>query len=175
MEYQTMGLLSRIILDADANSQCPEIERTTIWRRIEFMMASFRVGLSEDHADLLLPEGLPKQLPRIPDPRWPGATSIGEKTPYVDQLWQERASGRTFIGGREFIVFRPIETIELRNLGYFRGCCWPKLRCMADFNGEQMALLFDPDSGAGHFVGGRFVADTRVRISRAAMQPVFQT
>lgn len=175
MEYQTMGLLSRIILDADAGSNCPEIERVTIGRRIEFMNTEFPIAISEDQVELLLPYGLPKLLPDIPDPRWPGASVVGEKTPYIKQRWEDRASARTKAAGREYLVFRPINTIEVRNLGYFRGCCWPKIRCMADFDGEQMALLLDPATGAGHLVGGRFVADTRVRVDRQAMQPAFST
>src|SRR5690242_12598957 len=167
MEYTTMGLLSRIILDADANSRCPEAERTTIGRRVEFMSASFPLAISEDHIDLLLPAGLPKLLPDIPDPRWAGASFRGEKTPWLKQTWPDRASGATVIANREYLIFRPIHTIELRNLGYFKACCWPKLRFMADFNGELPSLMLDPDSGAGYIVGAaRFSLATMYRPNR---------
>lgn len=175
MEYQTIGLLSRIILDADATGRCPEVERLTIGRRIEFMAGNFPLALSEDHAELLLPAGLPKVLPDIPDPRWPGASFAGEKTPWLKQLWEERASGATIIKDREYLVFRPIVNIELRNLGYFTGCCWPKLICQTDWDGEQMALLLDPKTGAANIVGGRFMAETKVRIIRQPSQFAFRT
>lgn len=175
MEYTTIGLISVIVLDADAGALCPEIERTTIGRRIQFRGVKFPLALSDDQQSLLLPMGLPKELPTIPDPRWPGASKFGEKTPYIEQLWQERASGRTVIGGREYLIFRPVETILLRNLGYFAHSCWPKLRCFPDGNGEHMAVLKDAETGSGFIVGGRFVPDVQVRVDRGAMRPAFQT
>jgi hypothetical protein len=175
MEYQTMGMLNRIILDADAGAACPEAERTAWGRRITFMNAKYPLALSEDGADLLFPAGLPKELPRIPDPRHPGRSFMGEKIPYLDQLWQERASGRTVAAGRNWLVFRPIETIELRNQGFFSGSCWPKLCFRADYSGNQGALLLDMDSGAAHIIGGLWLPDVRVRAMPGAMRPVFQT
>ncbi len=174
MEYTTIGMLAVIVFDADQGAMTPEEERITLGRRIDLMGQKVPIALSPDHEDLLLPAGLPRQLPQIPDPRWPGASVVGEKTPYLPQRWQDRASGVTDLLGRKWLVCRPVATILMANVGYFKGAHWPKLEVVADFTGEHMSLLVDPTDGEAHFVGGRLLPNTRVTINREAQQAGFR-
>jgi hypothetical protein len=171
MDYQVIGKLCTIVLDSDRAGGEPPGEVHHLGRRISFTGQSpggksplHPVALSLDQAEVLLPSGLPLSLPKIPRPGWEGRTSIKEATPWVEQLYEDRASGRTMILEREWMVFRPVHIIHMLSVGYFKGINWPKLVCKADFNGTHMALLFDPRTGEAHLVGGRIEPITYQRV-----------
>jgi hypothetical protein len=174
MDYTVIGKLCTIALDSDREGFVPEAEVAFLGRRISFTGNSpggksplHPVALSLDQQEILLPSGLPLALPKIPRPGWQGRLTIKEETPWVEQLYEERASGRTMILNREWLVFQPVHKILMLSVGYFRAN-WPKIVCKPDWNGDMMALLFDPMTGEAHLVGGRFEPLTYQRVEKDA-------
>lgn len=162
MEYQHIGLLSVVSLDDELGQQISLDELRVQGRVVDLMDKRVPLAMSLDHHDLLLPNGLPKQLPPIVDPAYPGRQSIHEKVPMIDQQWVDRASGETFVGGKPWIVLQPVrKLIVLRDArGNPRDAAWPRLICQADYAGRHMLLLFNPESGRAHLVFGRFQFST---------------
>lgn len=161
-----VGKLAIIVLDADREGGIPEEEVHKLGRRITFSTADGRldlrpVAVSLDQQEVLLPFGLPKELPKIPRPGWPGPSVFREPTPWVEQRYEERASGKTMLLDSEWLIFRPVHKILMASTGFFRGISWPKLVIKPDVNGEHMALLLNAETGEAHFVGGRFEPLTR--------------
>ena len=167
MDYTVIGKIATLVLDADRDANLPMNEVPYLGRRISFTGNSpggrsvlYPVGLSLDQQELLLPNGLPKVLPSIPRPDWQGRLTIEEKTPWVLQLYEDRASGRTNVLDTEWMVFRPVHQLLMVSVGYFKGINWPKILFRSDFNGDHAVLLFQPLTGEAHIIGGRFEPNT---------------
>lgn len=167
MDYVVIGKIATLVLDADKDAALPLHEVPFLGRRISFTGNSpggrsvlYPVALSLDHQEILFPNGLPKALPKIPRPDWPGRVTLEEKTPWVEQFYEERASGRTTVLDTDWLVFRPVHQILMASVGYFKGINWPKILFRADFNGDHAVLMFQPQTGEAHIIGGRFESNT---------------
>jgi hypothetical protein len=162
MDYQHVGLLSVVSLDDELDQRISPEELRVQGRVVDLMDKRVPIALSLDHHDLLLPNGLPKALPKIVDPTYPGRLVITEKIPMVEQKWSERASGETFAGGKSWIVLQPVRKLILLRDSRSgpQDAAWPRIVCSADYSGRHMLLLFSPESGRAHLVFGRFQFST---------------
>jgi len=162
MEYQHLGLLSVICQDNDAGQIVLDRGVREVGRRIDLMDKRVPIALSYDQMDLLLPAGLPLELPDIRDPQRNRA-SVDEPIPTMAQRYADRASGETAIAALRYMVFRPISTLVIlkdNELVPWGNSVWPRVHCGPDREGRHMVLLFDPKSGRAHFVFGRFQFST---------------
>lgn len=182
-DYTHLALLTAISLDDEADQRVSLDELKARGRVIDLGAQRVPIALSLDHQDLLLPAGLPRILPDIPDPSAPPRLSVTDPaTPFIKQLWRDRASGETVIDKVYYLVFQPVRKIVLLNdgSGMFptgaSNSAWPRILCNADGEGRHMVLLFDALSGHAFFLGGRFQFSVALRRSspesaRAAVAP----
>jgi len=165
IQYKHIGLLSVITLDNDDGQTTVDRGVREIGRVLDLMGKRVPIALSLDHQDLILPNGLPLELPDIPDPERPDRTSINDPIPHIPQRYADRASGETFAGGLHWQVFRPVRKIILlsddKRLPWGNSA-WPRIQCLPDFAGRHTTLLFNPESGRAHFVFGRFQFSTNL-------------
>jgi len=177
-EYQFLGMLSVISLDKEKGQRLPQDQARRIGRVIDLMGNRVPLAVSNDFQDLLLPAGFPAKLPQIVDPNYGGRTRIDEPTPYIEQTWADRASGETYIDGRNMIVAQPVAKLIILNDQ--RGPClgksaWPIAFCRADPQGLHMTFLLDPRKGDAYLVGGVYQFSTRLARADASPQLALST
>jgi hypothetical protein len=131
------------------------------WSKLTLDWLTYKNGpmlaISRDRHDLLLPHGV-TPLPNIPDPSWYPKAGRGDIAPRVPQLLEDRAYGiLPARNGQRFLVFQPV--IELCVFVGQGNGGFGRIRCMTDPSDHtHSALLIDPDSMQGYFVGGSFHA-----------------
>lgn len=124
--------------------------------------------------------------PRIPDPTWKPdpaqavewhrqsaeAARRGEKfgrpfpedpkPPTIAQTLEHRSAGWVQAGRRKWLLFYPANE-QLKNrqaaMIFLAEGGWGEIKVMPDAAGRHMALLYNPRSGAAHFVFGRVAVD----------------
>jgi len=165
MDYQHLGLLSVVTLDNDEGGEVLDAGVVHIGRVLDLMDKRVPIALSKDHQDIVLPNGLPLELPPIPDPNRPDRKSMRDPIPHIPQRYADRASGETVVSGLHWLVFRPVRQIILlsddKRLPWGNSA-WPRIQCMADYEGRHTTLLFQPENGRAHFVFGRFQFNTKL-------------
>lgn len=175
-EYRRIGRLTTVVLERQlstkgmsqhtkpiaglADSMQPFSRwQANAWAQMTLDWLSYKnapmLAISHDRNDLLLPFALPP-LPDIPDPL--GISKDSGPVKRIPQDLESRAYGwlkaRT---GQRFLVFQPIT--ELCVFVGEAGGGFGRIRCVTDpADGTHCALLIDPDSQRGYFVGGSFQA-----------------
>ena len=167
-EYESLGRLVQIGLELQLDH--PPTESEIITRgRIDLMGEGPLLAFSKDHADLLLPDGVPLELPNIPDPLWvpkqedqkvieaPGWKP--QKAPMIKQSWVDRATGKFVDCGETWVIFQPVIQVVYR---LFRQATYGMVKCKPQpWQGTRTALLVDPKTGQAYFYGGTFEIGVR--------------
>lgn len=169
-EYEVLGRLVWISLELQMDHK-PTPEENLTFGRFDFMHDGPLLAMSKDHADLLLPDGVPLELPDIPDPAWvpkvqkqevieaPGWKP--EQAPMKKQLWLDSSrGGRRFMdGGDQWVYFQPVIQVTYR---LFHVAAYGLVRCKpAPWAGTRTALMVDPVKGRAFFYGGTFEIGVR--------------
>ena len=151
-KYMPLGRLVCVVLEAARDANTPPRDITKVYGvRMDWLSTGPLIGVSLDFHDLLIATPLPP-LPKIPNPAWVPSGNGGAKTPYIEQRWEDFASGR--LRGTNFLLFQPVAQILYRpaNIPAFRI-----IKAETDLaDGTKLALLVDPVNGQAHFYGGRF-------------------
>jgi hypothetical protein len=169
-EYTALGRLVWISLELQLDHK-PTEEETITKGRFDFMHDGPLLAMSRDHADLLLPEGVPLELPEIPLPSWTPPFQTQEqieapgwrpqKAPMIKQLWLDPArGGKTFGDGADaWVYFQPVIQVTFR---LFDKPTYGFVKCKpSPWGGTRTALLVDPAKGRAFFYGGTFEIGVR--------------
>jgi hypothetical protein len=172
-DYKALGRVVWISMELQLDHP-PTLREKFFQGRFDFQNQGPLLAMSKDFADLLLPDGVPLQLPDIPDPTW---VPPAFKQPTVEQLadpkWKptpstpplERQSWidrpcKTFGAGKEiWVAFQPIVQVWFRPFGvptYSHVTCKPTA-----WGGKGTVLLVQPETGKAHFYGGVFEIGSR--------------
>lgn len=162
-DYSALGRLVQIGLELQLDHPPTKAEQLTRGR-LDLMHNGPLLAMSNDHADLLLPDGVPLELPDIPDPVWvpkvptqeviesPGWKP--EAAPILKQSWIERATGKFVDGADTWVIFQPVIQVVYR---LFQIPTYGLVNCKpAPWQGTRTALLVDPKTGRAYFYGGTF-------------------
>jgi hypothetical protein len=122
------------------------------------------LAVSKGRDDLLIMTSVPHP-PDLPDTNhWaptdhPGWASRGAQRPV---MYPQRYRDRTTTFFKDFLVIQPVDHILYKPMG---DPTFAVLRCHTGFDGTKMAFLIDPNTGEGHFIGGRFLFDLTVKMA----------
>lgn len=167
-DYTQLGRLVWIGLELQLDHAPSKTEQLTRGR-VDFMHDGPLLAMSKDCADLLLPDGVPLELPDVPDPEWkpkiftqqeietPGWTP--DRAPMIKQSWIERATGKFVDAGNNWVVFQPVIQIVYR---LFNAATYGLVRCKPmPWTGNRTALLVQPETGKAYFYGGTYEIGVR--------------
>lgn len=169
-DYDALGRLVWISTELQLDHAPTDEEKATLGR-FDFMHDGPLLALSKDHADLLLPDGLPLRLPDVPHPTWkppmykqadveaPGWKPA--QAPVLKQEWLDpQRQGKTFVdAGKTWVFFQPIIQITYR---LFSQPTYGFVKCKpAPWAGSRTALIIDPNTGKAFFYGGTFELSVR--------------
>jgi hypothetical protein len=162
-EYRHLGMLEAVSLDMEKGQRIDLVQLQVVGRVIDLGRLRRPLAMSLDGQDLLLPTGLPRKLPDVPDPNFPGRMTIQDVTPFIPQTYAERASFETDMLGKHWIGFQPVlKLILVNDCGVLdRRSAFPRIHCSADGEGRHMVLLVCPEwrdnqSSEAYLIGGRF-------------------
>ena len=172
-EYKPLGRVVWISMELQLD-HTPSMAEKFFQGRFDFQDRGPLLAMSKDFADLLLPDGVPLQLPDIPDPTWvppafrqPTAEQLADPkwkptppvAPMVRQSWIDRPCHKFGAGREVWVVFQPIVQVWFRPFGvptYAHVTCKPTA-----WVGRHTALLVQPETGKAHFYGGVFEIGSR--------------
>lgn len=169
-EYTALGRLVWISLELQLD-HVPSEEEVITKGRFDFMHDGPLLAMSKDHSDLLLPEGVPLNLPDIPEPSWTPPYQTQQqieapgwkpaKAPMIKQEWldPERKGKRFGDGGDTWVYFQPVIQVTYR---LFQTPTYGQVKCKpAPWAGTRTALIVDPVKGRAFFYGGTFEIGVR--------------
>lgn len=173
-QYQEIGRLKKIVLEANKDSHIPgRSETDRVGLTLDLYNGFIPLAQTMDRSQLLLlgnfvvsdgKGGSRVGLPDIPDPQWvPGQATAAELTNpdykpnrarMVPQRFEDR-TGEKWKENPEYFVFHPVVQlmIHMPDMGP-KDALGALVECRADVQGKHVTLLISKLTGEAFFYGG---------------------
>lgn len=156
-EYHIVGKMMAVVFDRATMPRAEVFQQNMLWWEGEQPDAFPWLGISTDEQELLIISPVPHP-PDIRDVSNMILTDGVYRAAKHPQRYRDRT--RAKLKNSDFLIIQPVIQVLYKCFG---EAAMAMIKPSTGFDGTHMAFLIDPNTGEGHFIGGRFEIDRRIR------------